>query len=122
MLVYQSADLGTFVEDWLRYRSAPHGGALAEVVRNAVRRVSTQTIDAPHNALVDAADPLLREFARTLAPGWFVRDLRDARTGDGMPIGRFGPRAPLARAGEPHVFAYGSRTPWQRLRTFVTGR
>ncbi len=121
VLVYQSTDLSTFVEDWLCYESVPHDGPLADVVSSAVRRVSSQKIDVPSDALVNSSDSLLLEFARSPPLGLFVRDLRDARTGDGMPVGRFGPRTPLARAGDSHVFAYGTRMAWQRFRTFVTG-
>ena len=79
-------------------------------------------IDVPRAALLDSPDEVLRGFARSLEDGWFLRDLRRARTGDGMPIGRFGPRTPLARAGREFVFAYGSRTRWQRVKTWFTGR
>lgn len=122
VLVYQSADLATFVEDYLRYCNAPHDGPVAEVVQAAVRRVWTQTLDVPRAQLVDSPDPVLRNFARGLGEGWFIRDLRNARAGDGMPIGRFGPKTPLARAGKEFVFAYGSRTRLQRFKTWLTGR
>jgi hypothetical protein len=115
VLVYQSPDLATFVDDYLRFSAAPHDGPVATVVREAVRRVWTQQ-DPP------SSDPLLRDFARRLGEGWFIRDLRRAAPGDGMPIGRFGPKTPLARAGREFVFAYGSRTRLQRFKTWVTGR
>jgi len=72
--------------------------------------------------LLDSADTVLRDFARGLDDGWFIRDLRHAQPGDGMPIARFGPKTPLARAGREFVFAYGSRTRAQRLKTWLTGR
>ncbi len=87
------------------------------MVTHAVRAVARQTIDVPRAALLDSPDEVLRRFAHELADGWFIRDLRRAQPGDGMPIGRFGPRTPLARAGNEFVFAYGSRTRLQRLRT-----
>jgi hypothetical protein len=121
VLVYQSPDLATFVGDYLRF-AATHDGPVAEVVREAVRRVWTQTCDVQSAALLDSEDELLRSFARRLGAGWYVRDLRRARTGDGMPLGRFGPKTPLARAGREFVFAYGTRTHRQRLMTWLTGR
>lgn len=122
VLVYQSPDLATFVDDYLRFCAAPHDGPVSRVVKEAVRRVATQTSDIPRAALLDSQDEVLRAFARRLADGWFVRDLRRAGVGDGMPLERFGPGTPLARAGDEHVFAYGSRTRWQRVRTWFTGR
>jgi hypothetical protein len=119
-LVYQSPDLATFLGDYLRFLAAPHDGPVAEVV-HAIRAVAAQA-DVPREALLDSADPCLRDFARGLSAGWFVRDLRRARPGDGMPLGRFGPKTPLARAGAEPVFAYGSRTRLERVKTWFTGR
>ena len=121
-LVYQSPDLATFVADYLRFSATPHDGPVEAVVENAVHDVWTQKTDPPREALLDSPDAVLREFARSLPEGWFIRDLRNARTGDGMPLGRFGPGTPLARAGQEFVFAYGSRTRMQRLKTFFMGR
>jgi hypothetical protein len=122
VLVYQSADLATFLADYLRFAAAPHDGPVADVVERAVRAVWRQTCDVPRAALLDAEDDVLRRFAHELSDGWFVRDLRAARTGDGMPLGRFGPKTPLKRAGREFLFAYGSRTRWQRAKTWITGR
>lgn len=122
VLVYQSPDLATFLQDYLRFLAAPHDGPVAEVVEHAVHRVWTQTIDVPRAALLESEDEVLRGFARSLSDGWFVRDLRRARPGDGFPLGRFGPKTPLARAGEAFVFAYGSRTRLERAKTWLTGR
>lgn len=122
VLVYQSPDLATFVDDYLRFCASPHEGPVAEVVERAVQRVWTQASDAPSATLRESPDALLREFAQRLGEGWFIRDLRRARPGEGMPWGRYGPRTPLARAGDEYVFAYGSRTRLQRLKTWFTGR
>lgn len=122
VLVYQSPDLASFVEDYLRFKSAPHDGPVADVVRGAVRRVAGQRVEVPAASLVDSDDPLLRTFARSLDGEWYVRDLRAARCGDGMPLGRYGPSTPLARAGREFVFAYGTCSRVQRLRTFLLGR
>jgi len=121
VLVYQSPDLAAFVDDYLRFCAAPHDGPVASVVREAVQRVWTQR-DLPSSDLLDSQDPVLRDFARRLGDGWFIRDLRHAKPGDGMPIGRFGPKTPLARAGQEFVFAYGSRTRMERFKTWLTGR
>lgn len=122
VLVYQSPDLATFIDDYLRFCAPPNDGPVAEVVRHAVRRVWAQTSDVTSSSLRDSPDPVLREFARRLGEGWFVADLRHARPGEGVPWGRFGPRTPLARAGDAFVFAYGSRTVRQRVWTWITGR
>ena len=122
VLVYQSPDLATFLGDYLRFQARPHDGPVAEVVNEAIRRVSTQTSDVPRASLLDSEDAVLRDFARSLDERWFIRDLRRASTGDGMPLGRFGPKTPLARAGQEFVFAYASRTRAERFRTWLTGR
>lgn len=121
VLVYQSADLATFLADVLRFETT-HDGPVRDVVEHAVRRVWTQTSDVPSAGLAASPDPVLREFARGLAGEWFVADLRGAKPGDGFPIGRFGPKTPLARAGEEFVFAYASRTRWERFKTFWSGK
>jgi hypothetical protein len=122
VLVYQSPDLATFLADNLRYLQPPHDGPIEHVVEHAVHEVWAQELDLPRNELLESPDPLLRTFANALPEGWFVRDLRRAKPGDGMPIGRFGPQTPLARAGDEFVFAYGSRSRLQRLKTFFTGK
>jgi hypothetical protein len=122
VLVYQSPDLATFLADDLRYLQPPHDGPMQHIVEQAVHDVWTQKLDVPREQLLDSQDPILRTFANTLPEGWFIRDLRHAKPGDGMPIGRFGPKTPLARAGDEFVFAYGSRTRLERLKTFFTGR
>jgi hypothetical protein len=120
-IVYQSADLATFLADLLRWETT-HDGPIREVVEHAVHRIWTQTSDVPHTTLLDSPDPVLRDFARSLVGEWFVADLRAAQVGDGMPTGRYGPKTPLARAGEAFVFAYASRTRWQRFKAFFTGK
>ncbi len=82
----------------------------------------TQTIDVPRAELLDSEDAVLRDFARSLDEHWFIRDLRRAGPGDGMPIGPFGPKTPLAHAGQEFIFAYASRTRRERFRTWLTGR
>ena len=121
VLIYQSPDLATFLADYLRFSAAPHDGPIGEVVHGGVQRVWLQRDDVPRAALLGSPDPVLRGFAERLADGWFVRDLRRARPGDGMSLGRFGPRTPLARAGAELVFAYGSRTRLARLKTWIAG-
>ena len=122
VLIYQSADLATFVEDYLRYCAAPNDGPIDEVVRHAVRRVAAQTDDPPCTTLRGSPDRVLSKFARTLTDEWFIADLRNAQIGDGMPLARYGITTPLARAGNEFVFAYGSRSLWERLTGFFTGR
>lgn len=119
-VVYQSPDLATFLADFARYETT-HDGPVADVVNDALTRV-TEVQHPERSTLVDSPDEVLREFARSLTGEWFVADLRDARPGDGMPLGRYGPKTPLARAGEAFVFAYASRTRWQRFKSFVTGK
>lgn len=122
VLVYQSADLAAFVADYLRFLAAAHDGPVSEVVEESIQRVWTQTLDVPRARLLDSEDAVLCDFAHRLDDGWFIRDLRRAKPGDGMPIGRFGPKTPLARAGQEFVFAYGSRTRTQRFKTWLAGR
>jgi hypothetical protein len=122
VLAYQSPDLATFVGDYLRFAAAPHDGPVGELVRGGIRRIAAQTCDVPRAQLLASEDEVLRAFAESLEGEWFISDLRRARPGDGRPVGRFGPRTPLARAGQELVFAYGSRTRMQRLKTWFTGR
>lgn len=122
VVVYQSDDLASFLDGWLRYNTFPGSGPLVEVAAQKVNDVRDQTSDVPRATLLDSSDPVLCNFAASLDDPWFIADLRRARVGDGMPLYRYGPKTPHARAGTEHVFAYASRTRAERLKTWFTGR
>jgi hypothetical protein len=59
----------------------------------------------PAAELRASADPVLCEFADSLAAEALVVDLREAELGDGFSWGRFGPRTIIERAGRERVWA-----------------
>ncbi len=122
VVVYQSDDLASFLDGWIRYNTFPGSGPLVEVAETRVNDVWEQTSDVPRDELVESRDPVLREFAMRLDSKWFITDLRQARIGHGMPLYRYGSKTPHARAGTERVFAYATRTRTERLKTWFTGR
>jgi hypothetical protein len=123
VVAYQCDDATTFIRDVLRGGEPPFKGPIEEMHQDLTMRIWREnpgilTLDQTLNS----ADAEVRAFAGTLAPGWFLADLREAKLGDGFSWGRFGPRTPLARWGNARLFAYQSRTNWERFKTFMTGR
>jgi hypothetical protein len=52
-----------------------------------------------------SSDPVLREFATSLAPGALIADLRQQAVGSGFAWGKFGPRTAIQRFGADRVWA-----------------
>jgi hypothetical protein len=123
VVVYQCADIATFIEDVLRMADPPHGGPIDEVHELHAVRVWRQNPGAmTKEAALTGADDTLRAFLEGLTPEYFVVDLRHARTGDGFSWGRFGPRTVVTRAAAERIFAYERRSKLSRLTSFFTGR
>jgi hypothetical protein len=123
VVVYQCDDVATFVSEPLRFGEPPFKSAINDVHEDLSSRVWSDNPGAmERETALQSADSEIRAFAASLEPGFFVVDLRNARPGDGLSWGRFGPKTPLRRWGNKRLFAYQFRNRWDRLKTFLTGR
>lgn len=123
VVAYQCDDAATFIRDVLRGGEPPFKGPIEEMHRDLTMRIWRENPGVmPQPQALAAEDEQVRAFAATLAADWFVSDLRQSKLGDGFTWGRFGPRTPLARWGNSRLFAYKSRTKWERFKTALTER
>jgi hypothetical protein len=123
VIVYQCADLATFIEDVLRLAEPPYDGPIDAVHEEHSMRIWRENPGAvPRDEVLVSTDESIRRFAEQLTSEHYVVDLRRATIGDGFSWGRFGPKTAVSRAGEERVFAYQRRSSASRLRKFFRGR
>jgi len=121
VLVIQSADLGTFLDEVLSMGRPDRRSLLDFVHDEAAGRVYASDDDGrPAHALANDPDPALREFASTLEPDDMVFDLRARACGTGLAWGRHSSEPKLRRHGAELIFAVETpaapRGLWSRLR------
>ena len=106
VIAYQAPSVEAFVKD-LVARAADHpGSAINEVHEEVVMRLwRDHSSLIPQPVAAAGSNPLLREFAATLAPDTLIADLREARLGSGFPWGRYGPRTDIQRFGTHPIWA-----------------
>jgi len=123
VVIYQCAEVATFIADVLRMAEAPFDGPIDDVhERHSMTVWRTNPGAVSRDDALRSQDPVMRAFAGSLTPEHWLVDLRQARTGDGFSWGRFGPQTLVSRAGEGRIFAYQERSWGSRLRSFFTGR
>ncbi len=62
-----------------------------------------------------STDAELSAFAQSLSDDFFIVDLRNASLGDGFSWGRYGPRTKVVRYRHERLFAYESKSRWDRF-------
>jgi hypothetical protein len=123
VVVYQCADVATFIENVLMMADPPYGGPIDEVHERHVMHIWRENPGAmSREVALTRADDALRAFVERLTSEHYVVDLRQAKTGDGFSWGRFGPNTPVTRAGTERIFAYERRSKASRLARFFRGR
>jgi hypothetical protein len=120
VLLYQSPDLATFLDEVVKKYVPPHTSLVDDVHEDRLYDVWRSRPGAiPQVAALSSPDLALREFAESLDPAWTIVDLRQREVGDGVAWGRYGPRTRLARHGWERIFAYAPfekpRRTWRRL-------
>lgn len=116
VIVYQCATLAGFLDAFIELATPPHKGPIDRVHEDAV-----QNIWDNHPGVISRSDALaspdsaLRDFAASLDDAWSLIDLRNAKTGDGFAWGRYGPRTAVRRHASQRIFAYQTKSWWQRL-------
>jgi len=107
VVLYQSADLSSFLAEIFRMNTPPHTSLLTAVHDDRVFQVwrrNPGVIDQPDAAA--SSDPSLQAFAATLPMHFQFIDLRNVSPGMGFSWGRYGPRTELRRHGYERIFAY----------------
>jgi hypothetical protein len=116
VVVFQCATLEQFINEVLRFANPPHESALNDIHEDGASRIwQTNAGATPVGELRDSPDAAVREFCVSLSDAYFVVDLRSASPGDGFSWGRFGPRTRVHRFKDERLFAYESKSMWQRL-------
>jgi hypothetical protein len=116
VIVFQSPSLQHFVAEVLRFANPPHESEINDVHEQHSMAIWRRNPDVlSHAAASSSPDPTLRSFAQGLDPTYSIVDLRGARTGHGFSWGRYGPKTRVVRCATEPIFAYQSKSRWQRL-------
>jgi cell wall assembly regulator SMI1 len=106
VIAYQAAKVEEFLRDTVAMWQAGARSPVDMVHEEGVHRIWRENPGLePAAGLRASPDPVLREFAGSLADEALVIDLREAGLGDGFNWGRFGPRTIIERAGRERVWA-----------------
>jgi len=107
VILYQSADLGSFLSEVFRMNTPPHKSLVDDVHEDRlfeVWRRNPCVMDQPTAS--GSSDPTLRAFASSLPAHFQIVDLRSVNPGMGFSWGRYGPRTEVRRHGYERIFAY----------------
>lgn len=108
VVVYQSADFGKFIEEFLRFANPPHESEIDQVHERFTDTIwrNNPNVMSCEECLA-SADEALRHYAETLDDSYDFFDLRSANIGDGFPWGRYVWDPDVAcRCGEARMFAF----------------
>jgi hypothetical protein len=107
VILYQSADVASFLSEVFRMYAPPHKSLVVDVQDDKlfdVWRRNPGVID--HATASSSLDSSLRSFAATLGEEFQIVDLRRVDPGMGFSWGRYGPRTDVRRHGYERIFAY----------------
>jgi len=107
VILYQSADLASFLVEVFRMNTPPHKSLVNDVHADGlfnVWRKNPGVIDQPTAAA--SPDAALRAFASGLPEHFQIVDLRSVNPGMGFSWGRYGPRTEVRRYGYERIFGY----------------
>jgi cell wall assembly regulator SMI1 len=106
VIAYQATSIEEFLRDIVAMWQAGPRSPVDVVHEDVVHRIWRENPGLePAAGLRASVDPVLREFAGSLAADALVADLRAAELGHGFNWGRFGPRTVIERAGRERVWA-----------------
>jgi hypothetical protein len=108
VILYQSADIASFLAEVFRMYTPPHKSLVEDVPGDRlfeVWRKNPGVIDRA--AALAGSDEALRAFAAGLPEHFQIVDLRDVSPGMGFSWGRYGPRTEVRRHGFERIFGYG---------------
>jgi hypothetical protein len=107
VVLYQSADIASFLAQVFRMISPPHKSLVNDVHDDTLFHVwrTNPGVTAQPTACT-SADPALRSFASGLPERFQIVDLRGVDPGMGFSWGRYGPRTEVRRHGYERIFGY----------------
>ena len=111
VILYQSADLSSFLTEMFRMYGESHDSLLTAVSDDTlfdVWRTNPGLMDQPTAS--QSPDNTLRIFAQSLAAHYKIVDLRNVDPGMGFSWGRYGPQTELRRHGFERIFGYAKPT------------
>jgi hypothetical protein len=107
VILYQSADLASFLAEVFRLCTPPHKSLIPDVQGDKlfeVWRTNPGVLDQLEASA--STDPTLRSFALGLPDRFQIVDLRNVDPGMGFSWGRYGRRTEVRRHGYERIFAY----------------
>jgi cell wall assembly regulator SMI1 len=122
VILYQSADLASFLAEVFRMSTPPHKSLVDDVHEDRlfdVWRKNPGVMDQPAAAV--SSDAEVRSFAAGLPEHFQIVDLRRVSPGMGFSWGRYGPRTELRRHGYERIFGY-AKPPRTGLLAKLFGR
>lgn len=106
VVVYQSPNVAEFIAAVGRYWEPGCTSPIDQVHEEHSRRIWVENPDLlTRREALSSGDRELRSFAGTLPENALIADLRDARTGQGFSLGRFGRRQTSVRCGTSRIWA-----------------
>jgi SMI1/KNR4 family protein SUKH-1 len=120
ILLYQSPDLGHFLDQVLRVPVTPDRSVVDDVRRDRLFNVWRTNPGTISHADALSRDDALRAFAEELGDRYTFVDLRAAEIGMGFSWGRYGRQTDVRRHGHERLFACAppERTPGLLRRVF----
>jgi hypothetical protein len=107
VILYQSADIASFLSEVFRMSTPPHKSLFDDVHEDRlfdVWRKNPGVMAQPTAAV--SSDPEVRSFASGLPEHFQIVDLRHVDPGMGFSWGRYGPKTEIRRHGYERIFAY----------------
>ena len=107
IILYQSADIGSFLAEIFRMNTPPYQSLVEDVYEDRlfeVWRRNPGVLD--HSSAVASSDLILRSFASETPENFQFIDLRKDVPGMGFSWGRYGPGTEVRRCGYERIFAY----------------
>jgi len=107
VILYQSPDIASFLEEVFRMNTPPHKSLVDDVHEDRLFEVwgkNPGVTDHPTASV--SSDPVVRSFALGLPEHFQIVDLRTVSPGMGFSWGRYGPRTEVRRHGYQRIFAY----------------
>lgn len=111
VIVYQTDSLLHFIDESIKFGHKPWKSEINDVHEQLADRIWRENPGVMQfQSCVESADSELRSFAESLDATWEFIDLRNAKLGDGLSWGRYGPKTRNRRFGNKRIFAYQKKS------------
>jgi hypothetical protein len=106
VILYQSPDIGDFLQETFRMLVPPHASAVDDVHEDRLFNVWGNNPGTLERSAALVSDERLSAFTAELDDRFTFVDLRSSPVGMGFSWGRYGPRTEVRRHGDERLFAY----------------